>query len=159
MMLVIWSLPFQSTSSARRTTPAGYGSQRVVLCISIHVLREEDDVSRREPSPSPSIFQSTSSARRTTQVRGLDAHVLLISIHVLREEDDNKGVGVGLNNIQFQSTSSARRTTQKVDIIKWEHGLFQSTSSARRTTNRGNRRRSDCYDFNPRPPRGGRQIP
>ena len=37
------SMIFQSTSSARRTTPAAAGAQQRHT-ISIHVLREEDDL-------------------------------------------------------------------------------------------------------------------
>ena len=78
--------------------------------ISIHVLREEDDLPGagrwtlyqnfypRPPrggrrayaccTPAPSVFLSTSSARRTTQPACCRRAVCRISIHVLREEDD-----------------------------------------------------------------------
>ena len=56
---------FQSTSSARRTTrPAAAGS--LSARISIHVLREEDDLFASPGGKSVIKFQSTSSARRTT---------------------------------------------------------------------------------------------
>ena len=57
---------FLSTSSARRTTVAliGAGEKKI---ISIHVLREEDDLPKLSPLP----------------------RSRLISIHVLREEDDH----------------------------------------------------------------------
>ena len=57
--------PFQSTSSARRTTKAAIKSN-VRCVISIHVLREEDDTIVCMDELSVQIFQSTSSARRTT---------------------------------------------------------------------------------------------
>ena len=80
---------FQSTSSARRTT-----GQHINGClrplISIHVLREEDDL------------------KMHGQVRAC-----LISIHVLREEDDKSPYGPSITTLKFQSTSSARRTTVK----------------------------------------------
>ena len=105
------------------------------------------------------LFQSTSSARRTTRVtlfscrasknfnprppRGgrpafvrLCRHCHIISIHVLREEDD---------------------FSDGVDSVA--DSLFQSTSSARRTTLNDPADRRDIKDFNPRPPRGGRQYP
>ena len=58
------SLVFQSTSSARRTTK-DFDKIIYQLTISIHVLREEDDLSSFSPIGRPRI-----------------------SIHVLREEDD-----------------------------------------------------------------------
>ena len=81
------------------------------VCISIHVLREEDDSWTNANYAEYSKFQSTSSARRTTRAattsgRGCTdfnprpprggrpaaqrtrAQDLQISIHVLREEDD-----------------------------------------------------------------------
>ena len=56
--------------------------------ISIHVLREEDDLPFYGIHGIRVIFQSTSSARRTTIVSGGDLDYGAISIHVLREEDD-----------------------------------------------------------------------
>ena len=101
---------FQSTSSARRTTntpftlfsvlfhfnprPPRGGRQSdwyVVpgyVSISIHVLREEDDVSQNIRLQLNDLFQSTSSARRTTRNANNRHNSGNISIHVLREEDD-----------------------------------------------------------------------
>ena len=63
--------------------------QNVVVQISIHVLREEDDGDgghgRRAGDP--------------------------ISIHVLREEDDLEPGSQATVTVEFLSTSSARRTT------------------------------------------------
>ena len=59
--------------------------------ISIHVLREEDDLFRNARS-----------------IAGI-----FISIHVLREEDDYVCGSFHYFYTLFQSTSSARRTTQK----------------------------------------------
>ena len=58
--------------------------------ISIHVLREEDDTGWYHRSPKRYKFQSTSSVRRTTYWFGLLWVRVEISIHVLREEDDSK---------------------------------------------------------------------
>ena len=105
----IWSI-FLSTSSARRTTQVLL-SGVMGKCISIHVLREEDDVGLIGSIFAPKSFLSTSSARRTTgeaaQVMPTYTHFYprpprggrrhqaagdrkphFISIHVLREEDD-----------------------------------------------------------------------
>ena len=102
---------FQSTSSARRTTYEK-NEKETQRDISIHVLREEDDVFVRGIVPYYHKFQSTSSARRTTiaGATGQDKAALFqstssarrttpfvkklldgehISIHVLREEDDD----------------------------------------------------------------------
>ena len=145
---------FQSTSSARRTTLAG-SSLHAATPISIHVLREEDDgtlpsysqlFSYFNPRPPRGgrlnfycliflffLFQSTSSARRTT------ASALTILLQAV-----------------FQSTSSARRTTYSslsltfsafisIHVLREEDDAFRSLSI------------SGLSNFNPRPPRGGRQ--
>ena len=102
---------FLSTSSARRTTLAGLFKARQGFHISIHVLREEDDLGRTGRNvrrgiyfyPRPPrggrrgdihllylliVFLSTSSARRTTGSGTGKSTIAKISIHVLREEDD-----------------------------------------------------------------------
>ena len=56
--------------------------------ISIHVLREEDDIPWSCTASMDTAFLSTSSARRTTRVRVPQEVLVDISIHVLREEDD-----------------------------------------------------------------------
>ena len=102
-------------------------------------------------------FQSTPSARRATVTsatynpfatdfnprpprggrpgwRYAVFHLINISIHALREEGDSRPRIWANRYVLFQSTPSARRAT----------GI----------RNRGTRAR---YDFNPRPPRGGRR--
>ena len=78
---------FLSTSSARRTTHADVYASKMRL-VSIHVLREEDDMTPRR-----------------YEVGGL------VSIHVLREEDDANWRWLDFDTPMFLSTSSARRTT------------------------------------------------
>ncbi len=152
---------------------------RAHVIISIHVLREEDDDNPKgtyiigtdfNPRPprggrqnqivvpmSEQEFQSTSSARRTTrllpQVHDRAAYFnprpprggrltptttlqtgITISIHVLREEDDLSFARLRIVALVFQSTSSARRTTAVGGAVA-----------------------PGARDFNPRPPRGGRQ--
>ena len=87
---------FQSTSSARRTTKYDISVANAIN-ISIHVLREEDDLRSTPAFNWRFLFQSTSSARRTTDA--------LLSSHL---------------NLEFQSTSSARRTTQKHTGVQLE---------------------------------------
>ncbi len=169
---------FQSTSSARRTTQNGHrgicrrydfnprpprgGRLSSISCqssrtgISIHVLREEDDLRHLRVVGAVLKFQSTSSARRTTAILVHLRPIYNISIHVLREEDDVLYIVLQKCDIIFQSTSSARRTTGiplnsptapqiSIHVLREEDDtngatvyryfdLFQSTSSARRTT-------------------------
>ena len=146
---------FQSTSSARRTTFAAAVCASVIN-ISIHVLREEDDVSTM-PSIFPCGYFNPRPPRGGRRVGGgVGSFPLVISIHILREEDDFcRCYGLEFDAV-FQSTSSARRTTVRPrktgcsahisihvlreeddnteDVGKLVNYLFQSTSSARRTT-------------------------
>ena len=57
--------------------------------ISIHALREEDDVLNPLLMIVGALFQSTPSARRTTVDALCFTRRYVISIHALREEDDN----------------------------------------------------------------------
>ena len=131
------AIKFLSTSSARRTTnPRKYGVPSIG--ISIHVLREEDDLGKFPEHRHYPAFLSTSSARRTTRLlaiflltyyyfyprppRGgrpsryqMGDSVRYISIHVLREEDDLLVMQTIDQTGKFLSTSSARRTTAKTE--------------------------------------------
>ena len=80
-------------------------------------------------------FQSTPSARRATSFYPMEAGILPISIHALREEGD------------FQAT-----------LCHEPLPLFQSTPSARRATAVRFSGRLFIWNFNPRPPRGGRHA-
>ena len=124
---------FQSTSSARRTTPnPSYhprpernfnprpprGGRHYLCCpicgqecISIHVLREEDDRPRSWRWLTKSNFNPRPPRGGRPMPKG-DTTVIAI----------------------FQSTSSARRTTESTPIARRTNLRFQSTSSARRTT-------------------------
>ena len=82
-----------------------------VILISIHVLREEDDIlvwfwldGIRDFNPRP-----PRGGRRVILASGNTA--IKISIHVLREEDDLRLTDKFFLPVSFQSTSSARRTT------------------------------------------------
>ena len=146
---------FQSTSSVWRTTLCGQSHDWEIF-ISIHVLRVEDDQSRRRawafrayfnPRPpcggrrgrcascfSIALFQSTSSVWRTTR-RPLPV----------------------FSSTQFQSTSSVWRTTCEI-YDQNTGGKFQSTSSVWRTTRHVYTNVHHMEDFNPRPPCGGRPL-
>ena len=78
-------------------------------------------------------FQSTPSARRATAAARRTCATVCISIHALREEGDSLPTSLALRE-----------------------GIFQSTPSARRATTPSGTARGRPFDFNPRPPRGGR---
>ncbi len=148
-------------------------------CISIHALREEGDGSTTSTSGAFTIFQSTPSARRATSrfcLRLADLfyfnprpprggrHFLgtlvplaaLISIHALREEGDPASGQIIQIFFLFQSTPSARRATIIADhsqnrAIISIHALREEGDDALKTA------MGTPTDFNPRPPRGGRQ--
>ena len=123
---------FQSTPSARRATETASpptGARE----ISIHALREEGDW-QEKLSARTLIFQSTPSARRATWVHLTHIYYKEISIHALREEGDATA-GVGLASTFLISIHALR-----------EEGDIQSVDY-----------KSRHRDFNPRPPRGGRQ--
>ena len=105
--------------------------------------------------------------------------LLLISIHALREEGDTETVDDQLARVlAFQSTPSARRATVSAVEKQKRSVKFQSTPSARRATittiaaaealeisihalreegdSGSNADGGRVFNFNPRPPRGGR---
>ena len=102
--------------------------------ISIHALREEDDISRSGNELHPTQFLSTPSARRTTNRAEPYARHKNISIHALREEDDKVEESTRWADLKFLSTPSARRTTVSGRLIS-----------------------RAIHHFYPRPPRGGRR--
>ena len=85
--------------------------------ISIHVLREEDDKDHKVVEVGKRRFLSTSSARRTTRAARRTTKSKIISIHVLREEDDACSQLPVKTPCTFLSTSSARRTTDRVPCV------------------------------------------
>ena len=106
------------------------------LRISIHALREEGDAApgRRKESPTYFYPRPPRGGRRRLP-RGKHPGDP-ISIHALREEGDKRKVAIVLDLCEFLSTPSARRAT--------------STMPARA---------GSCWNFYPRPPRGGRPRP
>ena len=104
--------------------------------ISIHALREEGDLHRKQKRRILERFLSTPSARRATRPTGRDRQLsrnfyprpprggrhtipqvkitgTAISIHALREEGDRPCAQRTAGRFQFLSTPSARRATQK----------------------------------------------
>ena len=82
---------------------------------------------------------------------------VFISIHALREEGDAVSWPASLMLVKFQSTPSARRATHEPDELPG--GFFISIHALREEGDQvcyaG---RPERHNFNPRPPRGGRQI-
>ena len=64
--------------------------RQLLVCISIHALREEGDAGGLLPARHPVIFLSTPSARRATLPDCGFVHEVDISIHALREEGDSE---------------------------------------------------------------------
>ena len=170
---------FLSTSSARRTTLAGLFKARQGFHISIHVLREEDDLGRTGRNVRRGIYFYPRPPRGGR--RG-DIHLLYLLIVFLSTSSARRTTGmttvIVCATLSFLSTSSARRTTQAPQPVRPAFP-FLSTSSARRTTlehqrlddpvnisihvlreeDDGSKRyKADNFlYFYPRPPRGGRQ--
>ena len=151
------------------------------LGISIHALREESDQEEkqchteglyfnprpprgeRRPRPRPAAlsakFQSTPSARRATRYRFHPNH-LLSHFNPRPPRGERQSLDYLRGSVRkFQSTPSARRATINGINNGIENAKFQSTPSARRATSCICSYSPAGHYFNPRPPRGGRQIP
>ena len=168
---------FLSTPSARRATLCHVIFQ-LLLCISIHALREEGDpvlrhhrpeepisihALREEGDDSPRtdqngklLFLSTPSARRATVLLHTVQAEPHISIHALREEGDSSSFTLPSSFRIFLSTPSARRATC-LSVISTPSWSFLSTPSARRATFVLQHMMRLLINFYPRPPRGGRR--
>ena len=171
-------MPFLSTPSARRATPA------LRRCgpdagISIHALREEGDRAAQRRRMERMAFLSTPSARRATgqAQRGEGAQLYFyprpprggrprhdltlrsikrISIHALREEGDIvTPLYHPTKKISIHALREEGDCLPSADVDRMQE--FLSTPSARRAT-----RRTDGHwlrdHFYPRPPRGGRRL-
>ena len=105
----------------------------MVLYISIHILRGEDDEFENPAPELLSIFQSTSPGWRTTDGQNVLHATLYISIHVPRVEDDDIFVAFQLNSMNFnpRPPGGGRRTSSR---LRAQSLAFQSTSPGWRTT-------------------------
>ena len=124
---------FQSTPPARGATAASW-SKLIDIKISIHAPREGGDLSGN-----------------------IGLRIGIISIHAPREGGDSILKIVLGSSILFQSTPPARGATQPAETISGIV-LFQSTPPARGATPGESARTGNTNYFNPRPPRGGRQL-
>ena len=130
-----------------------------MLEISIHVLREEDDVVRHLLHTIPYISIHVLREEDDHAVRGrLDAR-LNISIHVLREEDDPDRPRCSPASGYFYPRPPRGGRLDISGQAESGTALFLSTSSARRTTPISRPPGSPRFYFYPRPPRGGRPQP
>ena len=122
-------------------------------------------------------FQSTPSARRATHAVVRPCFLIAISIHALREEGDCISCVTPLRASNF-NPRPPRGGRLVRSVLSLGRSLFQSTPSARRATRTAQRLLSGAvisihalreegddlltinffqhFDFNPRPPRGGR---
>ena len=88
-----------------------YDQLVAAIRISIHVLREEDDQISKPMNASTTNFNPRPPRGGRLAVFYKIVLALGISIHVLREEDDPLLSDTLTRSFLFQSTSSARRTT------------------------------------------------
>ena len=171
---------FLSTPSARRATAWSFATRSPTI-ISIHVLREEGDLSPCAALLLRLEFLSTPSARRATTERpAIGRHgknfyprpprggrrprlrcqnqTRAISIHALREEGDLALVVADAGDVPI----SIHALREEGDVILMYlltiTSVFLSTPSARRATVRPARIVISTMYFYPRPPRGGRLL-
>ena len=124
--------PFQSTSSVWRTTILAL-NLTLCRCISIHVLRVEDD-SHVSPTPvPPSDFNPRPPCGGRLEIQYSCLSAVLISIHVLRVEDDCDRHRQALARRNFNPRPPCGGRHLHTRPPKWRGG-FQSTSSVWRTT-------------------------
>ena len=124
---------FLSTSSARRTTKAPEFCIRIIE-ISIHVLREEDDViCRAWTARSANFYPRPPRGGRHVRARVLLKHI----------------------NFYPRPPRGGRPPLFALMVLP---PVFLSTSSARRTTAHFATSCADTSNFYPRPPRGGRRA-
>ena len=148
---------FQSTPSARRATVLSH-------CVP---LRDKNfnprpprgERPRRSPrSSSLTRFQSTPSARRATKAGGVSA-IPFQNFNPRPPRGERRVHRLHSRGTQqFQSTPSARRATWDGIVPGDITVKFQSTPSARRATHLATERPRSVCNFNPRPPRGERQL-
>ena len=103
------------------------------------------------------VFQSTPSARRATEIYAQGTEKDEISIHALREEgdpslsaSDSGAVFISIHALREEGDTGGK-------AMPYGRPIFQSTPSARRATGKLMYYQAGEYDFNPRPPRGGRR--
>ena len=124
--------------------------------ISIHALRGEGDGILPNNGEYLEVFQSTPSVgRATVKTSQKFRDILFQSTPSVGRATFNPLDGNGVRN-EFQSTPSVGRATDKSAALK-KQLAFQSTPSVGRATIAQITRSWTGWNFNPRPPWGGRQ--
>ena len=157
MINLVQHSQFQSTPSARRATLQVVELAPHDLEISIHALREEGDSAWTAAPPSRQNFNPRPPRGGRRELHLGQARLCKISIHALREEGDLLYQRERRRSRIFQSTPSARRAT--VGVARLGDRLIISIHALREEGDG----RTDCrprypWNFNPRPPRGGRPV-
>ena len=149
------AVKFLSTPSARRATTGRLPGQ-ADQTISIHALCEEGDLFGWCDILVMHKFLSTPSARRATRcIAAVDVICQDFYPRPLRGGRPVYGTVVRAG-WEFLSTPSARRATTSPSTRSPAAGTFLSTPSARRATNSALSSGTSCWNFYPRPLRGGR---
>ena len=148
---------FQSTPSARRATKHKKHHRFTKMNFNPRPPRGGRPA-LKAAMPAAQKFQSTPSARRATKQPVFSNNRRIISIHALREEGD--GILYSPNEARLHISIHALREEGDPNFCLISSGSwsFQSTPSARRATSSPRRVTDSRADFNPRPPRGGRQT-
>ena len=132
--LALKAMQFQSTPSARRAT-----AELLHIChqirISIHALREEGDHQSKSAEPHSKDFNPRPPRGGRQQFQHCYHVVIDISIHALREEGDL--------TYCFRSFSPGQIS---IHALREEGDVHFDVRNGKK------------YNFNPRPPRGGRRI-
>ena len=150
----------------------------VTTCISIHAPREGGDITNWLWIFNTNTFQSTPPARGATQNGSNNQLKLSISIHAPREGGDYLKKGWKVYTTEFQSTPPARGATHNIHLLSDERQIsihapreggderfsiisMPQSISIHAPREGGDRDRASpvlcAENFNPRPPRGGRQ--
>ena len=152
--IVGW-VSFQSTPSARRAT-AGIKAIGHRTIISIHALREESDLWQATTSCLRWYFNPRPPRGERRGNSDITAETHLISIHALREEGDSWSDRQMRCPKRFQSTPSARRATL-CKLGGFLRGIISIHALREESDGALQKPHTRTADFNPRPPRGGRQ--
>ena len=147
---------FQSTPSVGRATKRE-SRQSGISTISIHALRGEGDRARYSSCRKSSQFQSTPSVGRATAARAETFERLIdISIHALRGEGD-KYLFSDVCEVSEISIHALRGEGDRI-LVRDFSSAFDFNPRPPWGGRHGNERREQGQnDFNPRPPWGGRR--
>ena len=153
-------LKFQSTPSVGRATGSRGGGQFPSNGISIHALRGEGD-GRMFKAGMQKVISIHALRGEGDAIKVVRKFGIKISIHALRGEGDfklpdkEKELPTGFQSTPSVGRATTKNTNQRANNAK---GKFQSTPSVGRATLKGRRSVPLQWNFNPRPPWGGRRY-